>query len=572
MSLFDERIDEQTMPLGGAEHPIRDWLAKALSEAPSRIELEIAATLCTDATPAELEAVAQWWRALTELELRGKFGPEERLRVLMRATADAYAPAVYQPPDAVLAEALLAVDADVAVLAAEDFLAITGANVGQERKGELAVRALARHGVPPAKYDDLILLKLNAVWSREVLEALPPQRRVACFGRLLDQPFNRTNAIYRVRQALAFRDLMDDETRELLHERIEAIAQMPTKPGDEDPVPQMLSTLEREVEPDPRTIPDDDGLTPAAREALQYWVDRLAEARLADEIGPLAESRRTCAVTVVATELGDLDAWHSATRGRKLEIARLVEAAAEPFGLRFIELEQYADIAIAVFEHADTEQRLSLVPGGRYTRGFSEREEALVVAAGEANRDAGNWYETYQLLIEQAPSMRPVTEVHVGAFLVCQRPSEPLDPADATVMFEEMAFRLLTESEHEWAQRAGQPSQLTWRGDDVPDETWIEEVLEAGDRLTNRFGLAGLGLRPEVLADVWAPSYDGAPVDGTARTGDGPRVVRGGAEMLYPWQECGEWHLLANAVRTSTTEWEYFLSVRPALGVIVVDD
>ena len=127
------------------------------------------------------------------------------------------------------------------------------------------------------------------------------------------------------------------------------------------------------------------------------------------------------------------------------------------------------------------------------------------------------------------------------------------------------SLRLPSEAEHERAMRGMATSALTWRGDDQPDGDWMAEVSK--DHLCNGFGLQMFGLYPELCSDVWAPKYTGAPTDGRPRLGKGPRVIRGGAIMLAPWQGCGEWHLLTNAMRTSAKDWKYFHSVRPALGI-----
>jgi hypothetical protein len=37
--------------------------------------------------------------------------------------------------------------------------------------------------------------------------------------------------------------------------------------------------------------------------------------------------------------------------------------------------------------------------------------------------------------------------------------------------------------------------------------------------------------------------------------------------MLYPWQACGEWHLLCSAVRTPEDAWEFEISARPVIGI-----
>ncbi len=84
---------------------------------------------------------------------------------------------------------------------------------------------------------------------------------------------------------------------------------------------------------------------------------------------------------------------------------------------------------------------------------------------------------------------------------------------------------------------------------------------------TNAFGLWGFGDLPEVCADRWAPTYEGAPTDGSPRRGDGPRVCRGGAGQVFPWQRSGEWALLLTTSRASAEAWEYAVGVRPVIGL-----
>ncbi|MBZ0121299.1 MAG: formylglycine-generating enzyme family protein, partial [Sandaracinaceae bacterium] len=309
----------------------------------------------------------------------------------------------------------------------------------------------------------------------------------------------------------------------------------------------------------------EDGMTDSTRRALAYWTEKLAKQRLAQGLGPLAEARKDICVSVDAPELAGLDAWCRCSDARRDAIARAIEKAAEPFALRFAGLERPHDVPIAIFAHGPTGMRACLVPGGELVRGFSEREERIVREASARNEGIGNHYEEYGYLLDQAPAMRPVARVRVQPFLVFERPSEPREPAEVTVMLQELPFRLMTETEHEHAERAGRVSELTWDGDAIPGEAWMLRVQ--AEQLRNRFGLTMLGLYPEACADLWAPSYEAAPADGSARLGEGRRVVRGGALMVSPWQACGEWQLLTNAVRGTSAAWEYFLSIRPALGI-----
>ena len=74
---------------------------------------------------------------------------------------------------------------------------------------------------------------------------------------------------------------------------------------------------------------------------------------------------------------------------------------------------------------------------------------------------------------------------------------------------------------------------------------------------------------PELCADRWRPDYRGAPLDGAPVCGPGPRAVRGGAAMVHPWQACGEWQLLLTAMRSSQAAWEFFVALRPVIGLRV---
>jgi formylglycine-generating enzyme required for sulfatase activity len=183
---------------------------------------------------------------------------------------------------------------------------------------------------------------------------------------------------------------------------------------------------------------------------------------------------------------------------------------------------------------------------------------------------------------------RPVREVRVEPFLIARHPltveqvrhwlpgyEDSFTESDSsTARIEDdlddllgaLPFRLPSEAEWEYAARAG-TTTLTFRGDGRPDEDQVLHDFADEDRTAaaeNAFGLAAMGSANEICSDVWIPHFTNAPTDARPRTGDGPRVVRGGGGDLSPWQGCDEWLLLLSATRF---ELQDFTAVRPVAPV-----
>jgi hypothetical protein len=293
---------------------------------------------------------------------------------------------------------------------------------------------------------------------------------------------------------------------------------------------------------------DAEGLSAEARAAFEARAASRREERARQHLDALARAAHARRVRVAAPALASEAAWREAGAPAREAAGRAVAARSQG-ALRFVEVRAYADLPVAVLRHEATGTLFSLLPGGSFLRGLSAAEETALRERGAP--EAGR-------LLACVDAMRPVVEVRVGPVLVAQE--APLEgPASVMAMFlEEEPFRLLSEAEWERLVRGARRSELCAYG--TPSEALIAELAAAGPDRANAFGLWGMGLLPELCADAWHVSHEGAPLDGAPRWGDGPRVVRGGAA------EHNAWDLLCSAARSSQDAWPV-VAARPALGV-----
>ena len=216
-------------------------------------------------------------------------------------------------------------------------------------------------------------------------------------------------------------------------------------------------------------------------------------------------------------------------------------------------LEDYFDKSAASFREPD----MVVIPGGTFWMGSSDSEE---------DRDS-NESPRHEVTVPRfAMGRYTVTFDEYDAFCEATKRDKPNDYGwgrgnrpvihvnwhDAIAYTEWLSketgkrYRLPSESEWEYAARAGTTTHYWW-GDDIgknhancmgSGSQWSgKQTAPVGSFEPNLFGLhdtAGNVL--EWVQDCWHEDYRGAPVDGSAREtpGDRRRVLRGGSWSTQP--------------------------------------
>jgi formylglycine-generating enzyme required for sulfatase activity len=195
------------------------------------------------------------------------------------------------------------------------------------------------------------------------------------------------------------------------------------------------------------------------------------------------------------------------------------------------------------------------IPAGQFTMGNPASQDA-----GEDESpshtvkfNSGYWIGKFEVNQSQ-------WETIMGPWSFCEldpdHPADNLSWDDARQFIEHLnelepshPWRLPSESEWEYACRAGNQETRFWWGDDpqyetLPDHAWIDEnsfkhAHDAGTTtagVSNPFGLWDMhGNVREWCEDDYHPNYQNAPSDGSAWEGEsGNKIIRGGSAWSQP--------------------------------------
>ncbi len=204
------------------------------------------------------------------------------------------------------------------------------------------------------------------------------------------------------------------------------------------------------------------------------------------------------------------------------------------------------------FEHAQTHIEFILVPGGRFTMGFTNDEERAARAILDpppltiselrpAKRSAVGSFLVSTTPMLVGPASKLFGESRLSPYLrkLEPNPNAPVYVQRETALFmaKSMGCRLPFEIEWEYACRANTQTLFVW-GNELPDEKELEAWLDFGlppeAWRANRFGLYQM-FSGDWCMDEWTASHeDGAP------TTPGVFVIKGGGSIFWPWQD-QEW-------------------------------
>ena len=229
---------------------------------------------------------------------------------------------------------------------------------------------------------------------------------------------------------------------------------------------------------------------------------------------------------------------------------------------------------VPTFRHWQTGLEFNFIVGGQFNMGFSAQEEAAVKRLMKGKECSLNSFDF----------MRPVHPVQVQPFLISRLPllnnfaqkhlalysddfisdfaekESDIVPASLTrerieVLLEKFDFRLPSEAQWEYAYRGGTTTLFYW-GDELPSDEILEQKIllyefsnpEKCRAAANCFGLVGMAVG-EWCEDSYRPDYSNTLDNDFSGVQEPPYVVRGGAAMAWPWQDCDEWIMCMSAMR-----------------------
>lgn len=255
--------------------------------------------------------------------------------------------------------------------------------------------------------------------------------------------------------------------------------------------------------------------------------------------------------------------WQELSRERQLSIAKNVANKLDG-NFQFVELTKVnfpGSFDIAVFVHKNTNTNWCLIPGAKFSMGFSSEEEKAAKAI----------INPPPLTVEE---MRPVHTVDVEPFLMMQYPIKSdlacnyidlstkedrifpnkekgvdvvsLSFDEAMLIAKNTAFSLPSEAQWEYACRGGTRT-LFFFGNKIPDDKTLEKYVHPKMIEPNPFNLFGLYFG-EWCRDLFSSSYGSEPYDNMIHS------VRGGGSIFWPWQDSGEWAFCVSAMRMPSSD------------------
>lgn len=292
--------------------------------------------------------------------------------------------------------------------------------------------------------------------------------------------------------------------------------------------------------------------------------------------------------------------WRGLAPERHDRLARAIEAAAKG-AVRYVRSYGFGGVTVPVFVHRATGAVLHLVPGGTTELGLTQRDANVLLPQLEGRADG-----PLARAFVQSPALKPARAASVGALLMA---AAPLTRAQLGALFTgetpsddgARALRGRRADAHREALAAEAPGRvalarvavleaaLASSGLRLPSEAeWEFAARSAGEipfpfgaqipdgaakvRLgAHPLGLVGMGAAPELCADGWAATLQGAPADGSARAAapGGLRALRGGAvkDSGDAWAGDGAWRWALCAARRPSTDAPEGFALRPVFTV-----